>query len=270
MSGELKVLIADDHPLIIAGIRRTIDHVEDMDVVGEAQSGAELVQLIERRRPDIVLMDLRMPGVTGIEMIELIRQRWPETKTVVLSACDDAPVIDAALKAGASAYVLKTAGSLDITSVLRQAANGEVLPAPVTLPARPAASDEPGAPALTERERDILSRGRRHDHRRDQPRALGLRAHDQVPPHQHLSQARRAQPRRRRALRAGARAGLVLVLAAPPRQDGGDHRGASGPGADLGLPPEHPHALVHPDQPQAPGARGARHRGLGVKTAAVI
>jgi DNA-binding NarL/FixJ family response regulator len=155
MSGELKVLIADDHPLIIAGIRRTIDHVEDMRVVGEAQSGAELVQLVERRRPDIVLMDLRMPGVSGTEMIELIHKRWPATKTVVLSACDDAPVIEAALKAGASAYVLKTAGSLDITSILRQAANGQVLPAPVTIPARPAT---PGKPALTDRERDILSR----------------------------------------------------------------------------------------------------------------
>ncbi|MGH2893461.1 MAG: response regulator, partial [Solirubrobacteraceae bacterium] len=158
MSGQLKVLIADDHPLIIAGIRRTIEHVEDMHVVGEAQSGAELVQLVERRRPDIVLMDLRMPGVTGTEMIELIRKRWPETRTVVLSACDDVPVIEAALQAGASAYVLKTAGSLDITSILRQAANGEVLPAPVTIPARPTAPDEPDTPSLTDRERDILSR----------------------------------------------------------------------------------------------------------------
>jgi DNA-binding NarL/FixJ family response regulator len=158
MSGQLKVLIADDHPLIIAGIRRTIDHVDDMHVVGEAQTGAELVQLVERRRPDIVLMDLRMPGVDGTEMIELIHTRWPETKTVVLSACDDAPVIESALAAGASAYVLKTAGSLDITSILRQAANGEVLPAPVTMPVRPVAAEAPDAPALTERERDILSR----------------------------------------------------------------------------------------------------------------
>jgi DNA-binding NarL/FixJ family response regulator len=158
MPGQLKVLIADDHPLIIAGIRRTIEHVDDIHVVGEAQSGAELVQLIERRRPDVVLMDLRMPGVTGTEMIELIGKRWPETKTVVLSACDDPPVIEAALQAGASAYVLKTAGSLDVTAILRQAADGEVLPAPVTIPPRPVAPDQPGAPALTDRERDILTR----------------------------------------------------------------------------------------------------------------
>ena len=158
MSGQLKVLIADDHPLIIAGIRRTIEHVDDMHVVGEAQTAAELVQLVERRRPDIVLMDLRMPGVNGTEMIELIHTRWPGTKTVVLSACDEAPVIESALQAGASAYVLKTAGSLDITSILRQAANGEVLPAPVMMPVRPPAAEGSDVPALTERERDILSR----------------------------------------------------------------------------------------------------------------
>src|ERR1700761_829285 len=142
MSGQLKVLIADDHPLIIAGIRRTIEHVDDMHVVGEAQSGAELVQLIERRRPDVVLMDLRMPGVTGTEMIELIRDRFPETKTVVLSAVDDAPTIEAVMQAGASAFVQKTAGSLDITSIVRQAASGEVLPAPTPVASRPAPAEE--------------------------------------------------------------------------------------------------------------------------------
>src|SRR6201996_5073916 len=90
---QIKVLIADDHPLIIAGIRRTIEHVDDMEVVGEARSGPELMQLIERRRPDLVLMDLKMPGVAGVEAIHRIRQRWPDVKTVVLSACDDRPTI---------------------------------------------------------------------------------------------------------------------------------------------------------------------------------
>jgi DNA-binding NarL/FixJ family response regulator len=158
MSGQVNVLIADDHPLIIAGIRRTIEHVEDMHVVGEAQSGAELVRLIERRRPDVVLMDLRMPGVTGTEMIELIRDRFPGTRTVVLSAVDDGPTIEAVMQAGASAFVQKTAGSLDITSILRQVANGEVLPAPTIGLSRPAPADEAETPALTDRERDILSR----------------------------------------------------------------------------------------------------------------
>jgi DNA-binding NarL/FixJ family response regulator len=120
-TAQLTVVIADDHPLIIAGIRRTIEHVDDMEVVGEARTGAELTQLIERRRPDLVLMDLRMPGTAGVEAIRWIRRHRPETKTVVLSACDDRATIDAALHAGASAYVLKSARPVDLAAVLRHA-----------------------------------------------------------------------------------------------------------------------------------------------------
>ncbi|MGH2890068.1 MAG: response regulator [Solirubrobacteraceae bacterium] len=154
---QLKVLIADDHPLILAGIRRTIEHLDDMQVVGEAHSGPELTQLIERRRPDVVLMDLRMPGVTGVEVIESIRERWPDTKSIVLSACDDRPTIDAALHAGASAYVIKSAAAVDIASVLRQAASGAVFHAPTTAPTHGREAGEPAGPALTQRERSILS-----------------------------------------------------------------------------------------------------------------
>ncbi|MGA2012980.1 MAG: response regulator transcription factor [Solirubrobacteraceae bacterium] len=155
-SDGIKILIADDHPLIIAGIRRTIEHCEDMDVVGEAHSGPELMQLVERRRPDIVLMDLRMPGVSGVEAIERIRHRWPQIKTIVLSACDDRAVIDAALIAGASAYVLKSAHTVDIASVLRQASSGAVFHA-TSAPSRPTPAPVPGEPVLTERERSILT-----------------------------------------------------------------------------------------------------------------
>jgi DNA-binding NarL/FixJ family response regulator len=153
---RIKVLIADDHPLIIAGIRRTIEPLDDMEVVGEAHSGPELMQLIERRGPDMVLMDLKMPGVAGVEGIERIRQSWPEIKTVVLSACDDRPTIDAALHAGASAYVLKSAQTVDIASVLRQASSGSVFHAPHPSP-RSGGGDDESTPQLTDRERSILS-----------------------------------------------------------------------------------------------------------------
>lgn len=156
-SERIKVLIADDHPLIIAGIRRTIEHVEDMEVVGEARSGPELMQLIGRRRPDLVLMDLKMPGVAGVEAILHIRQRWPEVKTVVLSACDDRPTIDQALHAGANAYVLKSAHTVDIASVLRQTSVGAVFHAASGPPAVTGAPDLAATPALTDRERSILS-----------------------------------------------------------------------------------------------------------------
>jgi DNA-binding NarL/FixJ family response regulator len=156
-AGVIRVLIADDHPLIIAGIRRTIEQSEDLEVVGEARSAAELMTLIERRNPEVVLLDLRMPGVSGVEHIEQIRQRWPEIKVVVLSACDDRPSIDAALQAGANAYMLKSTTSVDIASVLCQVSRGVVFHAPASPPAGVPTSSEPQKPLLTDREQTILS-----------------------------------------------------------------------------------------------------------------
>jgi DNA-binding NarL/FixJ family response regulator len=152
----VKVLIADDHPLLIAGIRRALELSENIEVVGEAHSGPEVMSLIERRRPDLVLLDLRMPGVSGTDCIERIRATWPEVKTVVLSACADRDSIDSALNAGASAYVVKSVNPADIASVIRQAATGSVFHAT----SRPRSSGpqpyEPVAPLLTDRERVIL------------------------------------------------------------------------------------------------------------------
>ncbi len=152
----IKVVIADDHPLIVAGLRRTIDSVEDMHLVGEARTGAELLVLIDHRRPDIVLMDLKMPGVDGVQTIADIRRQWPDVKTVVLSACDERPTIDATLQAGASAYVLKSAHTVDIASVLRQVCSGAVFLAPTSLGRPLAPVPDLTRPALTERERSIL------------------------------------------------------------------------------------------------------------------
>jgi DNA-binding NarL/FixJ family response regulator len=154
--GAIRVLIADDHPLIIAGVRRTIEQSEDFEVVGEARSAPELMNLIERRGPDIVLLDLRMPGVAGVEHIQGIRERWPDVKVVVLSACDDRPSIDGALNAGANAYMLKTTTPVDIASVLRQVARGAVFHAPSTPPVVGVTSSESQRPVLTEREQTIL------------------------------------------------------------------------------------------------------------------
>ncbi len=154
-STPLKVLLADDHPLLLAGIRRALEHSENIEVVGEAHSGPEVMSLIERRRPQLVLLDLRMPGVTGTECIERIRDAWPEVKTVVLSAAADRTSIDAALSAGASAYMVKSVVPSDVASVIRQAASGSVFHArsgPRTEHPEPA----PEQPPLTERERVIL------------------------------------------------------------------------------------------------------------------
>jgi DNA-binding NarL/FixJ family response regulator len=155
MDASLKVLIADDHPLVLQGIRRTLEESEGIEVVGEARSGDELLALIGRRSPDLVLLDLRMPGSDGLECIAEIKRLWPDVKTVALSACEDRASIDAALLAGASAYMVKSVSPLDIPAVLRQASAGAVYHTPAAAPAR---QDEPlpQGPNLTPRETAIL------------------------------------------------------------------------------------------------------------------
>ena len=130
MDACLKVLIADDHPLMLQGIRRALETSESIEVVGEARSGEEVLALVERRKPDLVLLDLHMPGLGGLMCVAELKERFPDVKTVVISASDDRASIDAALHAGANAYILKSVSPVDIPSVLRQAATGAVYHAP--------------------------------------------------------------------------------------------------------------------------------------------
>jgi DNA-binding NarL/FixJ family response regulator len=152
----LKVLVADDHPLILQGLRRSLEACDDIDVIGEARSGSEVLPLVERRRPDVVLLDLRMPGMDGVECVKQIKQASPEVKAVVLSACDDRPSIESAEKAGASAYVLKSVSSVDIPALLRQVVAGYTLFQAPSEPSAEANADGED-PELTERELTILA-----------------------------------------------------------------------------------------------------------------
>src|SRR6266566_1518220 len=136
MDASLKVLIADDHPLLLQAIRRALEGSEGIEVVGEARSGEELLALVARRNPHLVLLDLRMPGIDGLECIAEIKRSWPDIKTVAISACEDRASIDAALLAGASAYMVKSVSPIDIATVLRQASTGAVYHAPSVPPSR--------------------------------------------------------------------------------------------------------------------------------------
>lgn len=156
MESVLKVLVADDHPLILQGLRRALDGCDDIEVVGEAHSGSDVLPLVERRRPDVVLLDLRMPGMDGVACVEAIKRSSPDVKTVILSACEDRASIDSAVRAGASAYVIKSVGSVDIPSLLRQVATGyTVFHSPSDSGSADGQSDED--PPLTERELTILA-----------------------------------------------------------------------------------------------------------------
>jgi DNA-binding NarL/FixJ family response regulator len=157
MEQVLKVLVADDHPLILQGLRRTLEACDDIDVVGEARSGTEVLPLVERRRPDVVVLDLHMPGMDGASCIAEIKRTSPEVKAIVLSASDERASIESATNAGASAYVIKSVSSVDIPALIRQVAAGYTVfhaPSDPDTAGSPSRASDPG---LTERELTILA-----------------------------------------------------------------------------------------------------------------
>ena len=117
----IKVLLADDHKLILAGIRRALEEVDDLEVVGEAESGSQVLPLIHQTNPDLVLLDLRLPDMSGLACLDSIRQRYPDVKVIILSAFNDPEHIQAAFQRGATAYIVKSVNPIDLPSALRQA-----------------------------------------------------------------------------------------------------------------------------------------------------
>jgi DNA-binding NarL/FixJ family response regulator len=120
----MKLLIADDHPLVVAGIREVLAREPLFEIVGSASSGSEVMPLIGRLNPDVVLLDLRMPGVDGLGCLERIHDRYPKMKVVVLSMTTDPEQIQAAFKRGACGFVIKSIDPADLASAIRQAVNG--------------------------------------------------------------------------------------------------------------------------------------------------
>ncbi|MFD7324430.1 response regulator [Streptomyces sp. NPDC059875] len=162
----VRVVLTDDQPLVRTALRMVIAETPDLDVVGEAGSGAEAVELAETLRPDVIVMDLRMPGMDGIEATRRIMADQTSTRVLVLTTFDDDDYVYGALRAGASGFLVKDMGLDDILAAIRVVAAGDALIAPsVTrrliedLAGRPAS----GPPrrgelgAITEREREVLT-----------------------------------------------------------------------------------------------------------------
>jgi DNA-binding NarL/FixJ family response regulator len=152
---RLKVLIADDHRLMLSAIRLAFEATSDMEVVAEAQTGSQVLPLVNRHNPDVVLLDIRMPGMDGLRCLEELRKKFPAVKAIVLSGVDDQQVIRAALERGASAFILKYVDPRDLASAVRQTVEGCVFQ---TLGAGPADGEENAAVklGLSERELSIL------------------------------------------------------------------------------------------------------------------
>src|SRR5215203_3132538 len=124
--GKLRLLVADDHRLMLDAIRAAVANDDDIEIVGEARTGAQVLPLLNQTKPNVLLLDIRMPQMDGLQVLERMGDRYPDVKVVVLSGSDDPDIVQRALGAGACAYVLKHVDPRDLPSAIRQAAEGTV------------------------------------------------------------------------------------------------------------------------------------------------
>ena len=165
MNGDrIRILIADDHPIFRDGMRGLLDSVADTEVVGEATTGEEAIARAASLQPDVILMDLKMPGRNGIEATRHIVQESPHVGVLVVTMFEDDDSVFAAMRAGARGYLLKGANQAELLRAIRAVGNGEAIfgPAIAERVMRYFAAPRPAAtpqvfPELTEREREILA-----------------------------------------------------------------------------------------------------------------
>src|SRR5579864_177573 len=125
-NSTLRVVIVDNHPLILAGIRAVLDDADGFEVVGAATHVEDVVPLIDRTLPDVVLLDLQVAGSDGLEMLGKIHSRHPDLRVIALSAEDSLEKIQVALARGAAGYIVKTINPTDLAPAIRQAVEGTV------------------------------------------------------------------------------------------------------------------------------------------------
>jgi DNA-binding NarL/FixJ family response regulator len=162
MTEQMRVLVADDHPVFREGMRTLLRSLPDVQLVAEASTGSEAVALVNEHQPDVVVMDLHMPDLSGIEATRQIVQTHPHVGVLVLTMFEDDDSVFAAMRAGARGYLLKGAVPKEIVRALEAVAAGEAIFGPTIAKrvtdyfARPARTRGPAFPRLTEREHEVL------------------------------------------------------------------------------------------------------------------
>jgi NarL family two-component system response regulator LiaR len=158
MPDQIRVCIADDHAVVRQGLRAFLNSQPDIDVVAETATGTDALAQAQRFNPDVMLMDLMMPGTSGFEAIHRIRQCCPDTAIVVLTSFSAEGQVLRALRAGALSYLLKDADALQIAAAIRKAARGEAVIATgaILKPMRRAGEPASGLGQLTNRELEVL------------------------------------------------------------------------------------------------------------------
>jgi len=156
----IRVLLVDDHAVVRSGLSAFLTAFDDLELAGEAASGERAIALCRQTQPDVVLMDLVMPGMDGATATRQIRQQWPHIQVIALTSFKEQELVQGALQAGAIGYLLKDISSADLANAIRAAVAGKPTLAPeaaqALIQAARAAADTPGFD-LTEREREVLS-----------------------------------------------------------------------------------------------------------------
>ena len=157
---RIRILMADDHDLVRSGLRFFLMAFEDLELVGEATSGEMAVQLCAQTQPDVVLMDLMMPVMNGVQAIRTIRKNWPQVKIIALTNFQEPELVQEALQAGATGYLLKNVTAAELAGAIRSAHSGQ----PTLAPEATQALIDATAPLdlapdykLTPREQDVLA-----------------------------------------------------------------------------------------------------------------
>lgn len=154
----IRVLIVDDHPLALSGLRNFIEAFSDLELVGVASSGEEAIASCGRTQPDVILMDMLMPGIGGVAATRAIKQRWSQIQVVALTSSQDSDLVKQALQAGAIGYLLKNVSAIDLAQAIRAAVAGRpVLSQEATAALVQSVHQASGLGSdLTGREREVL------------------------------------------------------------------------------------------------------------------
>ena len=158
----VRVLLADDHTLVRAGLRKLLESIPGMEVVGEAGDGLQLLEMVEKLQPQVVLMDIAMPGLNGLEATGRLIKAWPSIRVLILSMHQNAEYVRQALRQGAVAYLLKDAAPMELEWALAAVLRGETYLSPavskgvVSDYVHRLRSEEQPADALTPRQREVL------------------------------------------------------------------------------------------------------------------
>ncbi len=158
MSEPIRIMIVDDHAVVRSGLSRFLMVNKDFKLVGEASDGVEAIQMVSLYHPDVVLMDLMMPGADGVTATREIHQKYPRVRVIALTSFSEQNLIQGALQAGAIGYLQKNVTAAELASAIRSAYAGRATLSPEALDVLANAGAQPPLPAdeLTGRERDVL------------------------------------------------------------------------------------------------------------------